>query len=120
MVYTRVLEARGGDPFRVQVPAFALDVNPYRGTDPMKAITPYLTFDGNAGEAMKFYHECLGGEFQIQTFGESGAGGPPGSENRVMHARITIGKIMLMASDSMPGHNFVAGTNFSIALECED
>src|SRR4051812_40194833 len=86
----------------------------------MKAITPYLTFDGNAGEAMKFYHDCLGGEFQIQTFGESGAGGPPGSENRVMHARITIGKIMLMASDSMPGHNFVAGTNFSIALECED
>ena len=44
---------------------------------------------------------------------------PPGSENRVMHARITKGSAVLMASDSMPGHPFSQGTNFSVNIDCD-
>ena len=96
----------------------------------MKSITTYLKFDGNAREAMEFYHSILGGTFDIQTFGDSMPGGsPPGAENRVIHARITIGSLQLMASDTMPGmasdhrpgsKEFALGDNFAIALECDD
>jgi PhnB protein len=32
---------------------------------------PYLTFNCNAAEAMKFYHSVLGGELSKQTFEEA-------------------------------------------------
>jgi PhnB protein len=44
---------------------------------------------------------------------------PPGSEKRVMHARLTKGSLTLMASDTMPGMPFQQGTNFSLTIECE-
>ncbi len=30
--------------------------------------TPYLNFNGQTGEAMKFYQSVLGGELKMQTF----------------------------------------------------
>jgi PhnB protein len=86
----------------------------------VKPLQPYLNFDGNAREAMTFYQQCLGGELSIQTFGDVKAPGPPGSENRVMHARITNGAALLMASDTMPGMQFTPGNNVHINVDCED
>jgi PhnB protein len=40
-------------------------------------------------------------------------------KDRIMHARLTKGSIVLMASDSMPGMPFVQGTNFSVSIQCE-
>ena len=37
----------------------------------MTQINSYLTFNGNCREAMTFYKECLGGELEFQTIGES-------------------------------------------------
>ena len=54
----------------------------------MKAFQPYLNFDGNTRDAMAFYQTCTDGELTVQTFGDVKAPGPPGSENRVMHARL--------------------------------
>jgi PhnB protein len=85
----------------------------------MKSFTAYLNFDGNAREAMTFYQKCLGAELDVQTFGDMGAGGPPGSENRVIHARLTKGGAMLMASDSMPGQRVVFGNNVHINIDCD-
>jgi PhnB protein len=34
-------------------------------------LNPYLTFNGNAREAMEFYQSVFGGELRISTFGES-------------------------------------------------
>lgn len=85
----------------------------------MKAITPYLNFDGNAREAMTFYAECLGAELSVQSFNESGMPAEPGTENRVMHARLSKGPLVIMASDTMPGWTFQQGNNFHITLECE-
>ena len=65
-------------------------------------LNPYLTFSGNAREAMEFYKEALGGELQLNTFGEYGAEGP--EADGVMHANLeTPAGFTLMASDMPPG-----------------
>src|SRR5215217_5538423 len=86
----------------------------------MKAFTPYLNFDGNTREAMTFYQSCLGGQMAIQTFGDVRAPGPPGSENRVMHARLECGNGIIMASDTMPGMPYTPGNNVHINIDCEN
>ena len=84
----------------------------------MKAFQPYLNFDGNTREAMEFYQKCIDGELTVQTFGEVGA--PfPGSENLVMHARLTKGSAILMASDPMPGSPVVVGNNVWVNIDCD-
>jgi PhnB protein len=85
----------------------------------MKAFQPYLNFDGNTREAMTFYQKSLGGDLQIQSFADAHVPGPPGSENRVMHARLARGNAVLMASDTMPGHPFSQGTNIHVNVDCE-
>lgn len=84
----------------------------------MKAFQPYLNFDGNTREAMTFYNECLGGDLYVMTFGEAKAG-PPGAENRVMHARLAVGGAIFMASDSMPGKTITQGDNVWINIDCD-
>ena len=86
----------------------------------MKAIVTYLNFNGNCREAMKFYQRCLGGELSIMPFSEAPGDFPKEAKDRVMHARVTKdGTTLLMASDTMPGSNFVQGTNFSISIDCQ-
>ena len=84
----------------------------------MKAIQPYLNFDGKTGEAMTFYHTALGGEMQMQTFADAKIPTPPGGENRVLHARLQIGSAILMASDSQPGAGVTMGNNVHLNLDC--
>ncbi|HYP14943.1 MAG TPA: VOC family protein [Bryobacteraceae bacterium] len=85
----------------------------------MKDFTTYLIFDGNAGEAMTFYQSCFDAQLDMQNFSAGPCPVPPGAENRIMHARLTKGPIVLMASDTMPGMPFQSGNNFSIAVHCE-
>ena len=89
------------------------------GTDIMKAFTPYLNFDGNTREAMTFYQQCTGGELKIQTFKEAWAESPPEAANLVMHAALTKGPAILMASDPMPGMPIVQGNNVWVNIDCE-
>lgn len=60
----------------------------------------YLFFDGNCREAMQFYQNVFGGELRIQTYGEVDNSCPDAMKNRVMHARLIGGDILLMASDN--------------------
>ena len=88
----------------------------------MKALTPYLTFPGNAREAMEFYQSCLGGELNISTFGE-GPQDYPGSnveemKDKVMHACLTCGDLVLMASDSPQGSP-KNGDSVHMSVNCE-
>jgi PhnB protein len=85
----------------------------------VKEINPYLTFNGNAREAMSFYATCLGADLQVQTFAEAKMEGPPGTGNRVIHARLSKGAAVLLASDTMPGMPFDLGSNnFSVTIQC--
>jgi PhnB protein len=68
-------------------------------------IQPYLSFDGRCEEAIEFYRKALGAEVtMLVRFKDTppSAGPnmtPPGAENKVMHARIAIGKTTVLASD---------------------
>lgn len=85
----------------------------------MKAITNYLNFDGNTRDAMTFYAKCLDAELNIQSFRDAKIPGPEGSEDRIIHARLSKGSAILMASDTMPGSPFTQGNNFFVCIDCE-
>ncbi len=85
----------------------------------MKEINVYLTFDGNCREAMKFYATCLGGELFMMPFSEAPMELPKEAKDRIMHARLTRGSAVLMASDTMPGMPLQQGNNFSVSVQCE-
>jgi len=80
----------------------------------MKGFQTYLNFNGKTREAMTFYKDCLGGELFLQTFEETGAAGNTG----IMHARLTVGSAVLMASDTMPDRPCTFGNNFSVNIDC--
>ena len=63
----------------------------------MKAVQPYLNFDGATRSAMTFYHAALGGDLQIQTFGDAKMPTPPGSEDRVIQAAMYFALGLLTA-----------------------
>ncbi len=85
----------------------------------MNAINAYLNFDGKTAEAMAFYAKCLDAKLEVSTFKENGMDTPPGAEDRVLHARITKGTAVLMASDSMPGMQITKGNDFWVSIDCE-
>jgi PhnB protein len=80
-------------------------------------LNPYISFEGNAREAMEFYKTVFGGELTLSTFGEAGMTDGVKPE-QIMHAMLIAENGMtLMASDSATGmREYVAGTNMSISL----
>jgi len=79
-------------------------------------LNPYLTFDGNAREAMEFYHSVFGGDLRINTFGEFGSPDPAVAD-KVMHAMLTTPQgYLLMASDTAPGVPFDKGNTMTVSL----
>ena len=81
-------------------------------------LNPYLTFTGNAREAMEFYRDALGGELALNTFGEYGAEGP--QADGVMHANLeTSAGFTLMASDMPPGSEDVP-SNGTVSLSGDE
>lgn len=87
----------------------------------MKALTPYLFFDGNCREAMKFYHHCFGGNLELLTNADSHQSScPDGTKldpEQIMHASLTLGDFMIMASDNPMGQP-KAGDNISLSINC--
>ena len=66
----------------------------------------YLSFDGNCEEALRFYEEALGAKMvNMMHFAGTPMAehAPPDWHTKILHACITIGESMAMASDSMPG-----------------
>ena len=85
----------------------------------MKEVITYLNFDGDCREAMSFYANCLGAELQLMPFSQAPGECPSGTKDRIMHARLTKGTVILMASDTQPGMPFQQGNNFSVSIQCE-
>ena len=85
----------------------------------MPQLNAYLTFDGTCADAMRFYERSLGGKLAVlMTHAESpmAAQTPPGSADRIMHARLELDGGVLMASDSMVGHPYKGVHGFSLSL----
>lgn len=82
-------------------------------------LNPYITFAGNARQAMEFYKSALGGELAMNTFAEFGSDGPDG--DKIMHANLeTPDGFTLMASDTPPGMEESSGNNIAISLSGDD
>jgi PhnB protein len=79
-------------------------------------LTPYLNFNGNTAEAMKFYQSILGGELNMQTFEQAKMAESPEQKNLIVHATLKSGAVSLMASDSMPGRPAEFGDNVHMSL----
>lgn len=87
----------------------------------MKQLNVYFTFDGNAEKAMNFYAACLGGVIEfIQYFKDAPMESEASQKDKVMHATLRAGDIVLMASDQMPGVPVVSGNQISLSLSFDN
>ncbi|HLK44329.1 MAG TPA: VOC family protein [Acidimicrobiales bacterium] len=88
------------------------------------AVTPSLTFDGKAAQAIALYERSLGAKVEsIMRFKDAPPGGRPVPEthrDRVMHALLTIGGRRVMVMDAPPGVPVAAASNVQVALELDD
>jgi PhnB protein len=90
-------------------------------------MNPYLYYDGNCEEALKFYEKVLDAKILAMMTHENtplAKNTPPGWQKKILHARMTIGDQVLMASDSPPEHyrkqsGFSLGLGFSDPAEAE-
>ena len=85
----------------------------------MTHINPYLNFNGQTRDAMKFYQDCLGGELVMQKISESPMAARVPSEMgaKILHSSLTKNNLVLMASD-MLGNNIVKGNSISLCVTC--
>lgn len=69
-----------------------------------------------------FYKEALGGELTLETAADSPIGNrmPAEAQDLVLHATLTFGSALLMASDSRQTQDVVVGTNNCIHIMTTD
>lgn len=89
-------------------------------------LAAYLSFNGNAREAVKFYEEVFGADAgEIMTYGsfepdDSGFEMPEEMKNLVMHAQMEVAGDLLMFSDAHPANPVSAGSNITVAYVGRD
>jgi PhnB protein len=83
-------------------------------------LNPYISFDGNAREALEFYNEIFSGTLTLSTYGEAGQPDAPEAD-KIMHGAIeTDSGLNLMAADSPPGMEVSHGDNIQVCLSGDD
>lgn len=82
----------------------------------------YLYFNGNCEEALRFYEKLFGGKIEAMFPHEGSPAAsqvPPEWQKKILHARMTIGNSVIMASDAPPGR-FHKQQGFSINIALHD
>ena len=84
----------------------------------MANLNPYLSFRDNAREAMDFYQSVLGGEVEMNTFGEyPDMVQDPSEGELIMHAQLTTADgLVLMASDTPSSMEYAPSQGMSVSL----
>lgn len=83
-------------------------------------LNPYVSFPGNARQAMEFYQSVFGGELRMHTFGEYGQQGTEYAD-QIMHATLeTPSGFTLMGADTPPGMTHNPGDTISVSLSGDD
>ncbi|MGH3761862.1 VOC family protein [Actinophytocola sp.] len=81
-------------------------------------LNPYLSFAGNARQAMEYYKDVFGGELTLNTFGEFGQ---QEDADKIMHSQLEAPNgFNLMGSDLPPEMEYNPGDTMSICLSGED
>jgi PhnB protein len=85
----------------------------------MTHINAYLNFNGRCREALTFYHQCLGGELNLQKVSESpmAAQMPSRLGAHILHGTLVNAGIVLMGSD-MRGDSIIQGNSVGLCLNC--
>lgn len=72
----------------------------------MKAINPWINFNGNAEEAFSFYRSVFGGEFtKIVRFKDLSSDEfsiPESEANKIMHISLPVGKNNVLRANDVP------------------
>ena len=85
-------------------------------------LNPYLFFNGQCEAAFKFYAETLGGKIETML---THAGTPSEQHvpaewrDKIMHARLTVGDQVLMASDAPP-ETYKQPKGFFVSIQLKD
>jgi PhnB protein len=83
-------------------------------------LNPYLSFDGNAREAMDAYKSIFGGELHVTTFGEFGAA-DGADANKIMHAQLdTTSGYTIMGADTPPHEKYEPGNAMTVSISGTD
>jgi len=84
-------------------------------------IRSYLTFNGNAAEAIEFYKDTLGArEVTVSRFSDIPPSPdyavPEAAKNLILHAEIKIGEDVVFISDNEPNNPFNQAVSDNIAV----
>jgi len=85
-------------------------------------VSPYLSFDGGCEAAFTLYSQCLGGTLGaiFRYAGSPMASQAPADwQNKVMHASMTVGDLMLMGADVTPD-KYEPPKGFSLSIQLTD
>ena len=83
-------------------------------------LNPYLSFSGNARQALEFYQGVFGGSMTLNVFGEFEGKDSPIAD-QIMHGQLeTDLGFTLMCADTPPGTELQAGNNVSVSLSGDD
>ena len=87
----------------------------------MSQLEPYLFFNGNCAEAMRFYEKALGGKLEMMMKASDapeggGEGCPQGNPDAILHACVVVEDRRLMASDWMAPDPYPGINGVSISL----
>ena len=85
----------------------------------MAQFEPYLYFNGNCAEAMRFYEKTLGGKIEMMMKYSEAPPDPAHPQvegNGIMHASMTLEGNRLMASDMPPGMPFEPMKGVAVSL----
>lgn len=87
----------------------------------MARLNPYLSFNGNCREAMNFYKDCLGGQVNFMTVGDSPIAGqmPPSLKDAILHSTLKTDDLELMATD-MTRESLTDGNTVHLCLVCKN
>lgn len=83
-------------------------------------LAPYINFAGRAREAFEFYHGVFGGDLQLFAAGEGGRPKPAEAGERIMHARLDAGGVVIMGSDGHPSYPATVGDHIGLTLSGTD
>ena len=88
----------------------------------MMNLTPFVLFDGNCAEAMRFYKSCLGGDLTITKLGDTPMKSqmPAALHERVAYANLKRGAVEFSATDWMHAtQKPKQGNTVAMYLNCE-
>jgi PhnB protein len=83
-------------------------------------LNPYISFSGNARQALEFYKAVFGGNLTLSTYGEYGEPGSPNAD-LIMHGMLETDKgFTLMGADTPPGMDYQPGNTMTVSLSGDD